>query len=262
VDTFKPSLPYLETHLTDHCNLNCKGCSHFSPIADEWFADATQHKNDMTQLSRLFSNIETIRLMGGEPLLRPNIEPFLFLTRASFPEANIRIVTNGILLGSMSESFWYACKTNNIRIEVTLYPPMVNRLEELTAISKVKKVEIWLHKKASFTKFINLAGDSDIKEGFQKCRRLMACPILKQGKIYYCFLLAGVGTFNKHFQTELPNCGFIDIYTPNLTGDEVIRLLEVPSQICAYCTGGWTLLPTQPWAQSERTIEEWAVDRQ
>jgi hypothetical protein len=28
-----------ETHMVDHCNLDCWGCSHFSPLADEWFAD-------------------------------------------------------------------------------------------------------------------------------------------------------------------------------------------------------------------------------
>lgn len=33
----KPSLDYVEFHLADHCNLNCRGCGHFSPIADETF---------------------------------------------------------------------------------------------------------------------------------------------------------------------------------------------------------------------------------
>jgi hypothetical protein len=82
----------------------------------------------------------------------------------------------------------------------------------------------------------------------------MACPLLKQGRIYYCFFPAVVDTFNKYFQMELPDCGFIDIYTSNLTGDEVKKLLETPSQICAYCTGGWTLLPTQPWEKSKKAI--------
>ena len=35
----RPVLDYVEFHLTDHCNLNCAGCTHFAPYADKRFAD-------------------------------------------------------------------------------------------------------------------------------------------------------------------------------------------------------------------------------
>ncbi len=36
----KGYIPYLETHLCDHCNLNCKGCGYCSPlVTKETFAD-------------------------------------------------------------------------------------------------------------------------------------------------------------------------------------------------------------------------------
>ena len=50
----KPALPYLEVHLVDHCNLNCKGCGHFSLIGEVWFADLDKYVQDMSQLKRLF----------------------------------------------------------------------------------------------------------------------------------------------------------------------------------------------------------------
>ncbi|MDR0605410.1 MAG: hypothetical protein LBG80_14010 [Bacteroidales bacterium] len=34
-----PFIAKVETHLADHCNLACKGCSHYSPIAPENIAD-------------------------------------------------------------------------------------------------------------------------------------------------------------------------------------------------------------------------------
>jgi len=258
VPDHKPSLPYLETHLTDHCNLNCKGCAHFSPIAKEWFADPDEHQKDMIQLSKLFSNIETIRLMGGEPLLHPNIEPFLSSTRASFPEANIRIVTNGILLSNMPEQFWDACRANNIQIEITFYPPMASKIAELS-LSKAKGIEFRLNKKKLFKKFVNLEGNSDIARGFHRCRRRMTCPMLRQGRIYCCFLPAVIGVFNKHFQAKIPSDGFIDIYELNLSGERAADLLNTPSQTCAYCTGGWDRPPTTLWTKSEKKIDEWTV---
>ena len=43
----KPDLTYLEIHLLDHCNLNCKGYGHFAPIAGKHFADLSEYERDM-----------------------------------------------------------------------------------------------------------------------------------------------------------------------------------------------------------------------
>jgi molybdenum cofactor biosynthesis enzyme MoaA len=73
-----PMLPYIvETHLVDHCNLNCKGCSHFaSLVPGEVFTDIEIFKRDIARLSQIFIDVYEIRLMGGEPLLHPDIDTF------------------------------------------------------------------------------------------------------------------------------------------------------------------------------------------
>ena len=224
----KSSLPYLEIQLTDHCNLNCKGCSYFSPIADEWFADPAEHEKDMNRLRELFADIKIIRLMGGEPLLHKNMEAFLFSTCLSFPDAEIRLVSNGSLLPRMQDGFWNACKTTNTILEITLYPPLLDKQEEFALIAKRKGVAIWFHKKTLFTPFINMAGNSDLKEGFRRCRQRMSCPMLKQGKIYYCFLSATISSFNKYFSERIPTKGFVSIYDLNVTGKCFIKILILP----------------------------------
>jgi molybdenum cofactor biosynthesis enzyme MoaA len=110
----KPFLRYVEVHLVDHCNLNCGGCSHFSPIAREWFADVDQYEKDMHRLAELFRNVNTVRLMGGEPLLHPQIESFVTITRHYLPKADVRVVTNGLLLPAMQEPFWEICRSNSV----------------------------------------------------------------------------------------------------------------------------------------------------
>jgi molybdenum cofactor biosynthesis enzyme MoaA len=47
-----------------------------------------------------------ILLMGGEPLLHPELERFFPAARTAFPSAKIKIVTNGILLSKKEDSFW------------------------------------------------------------------------------------------------------------------------------------------------------------
>lgn len=56
--TIANELPYLELHLTDHCNLNCDGCLHFSSMSPHHFADIEQFKADMMRLTQLFGNIQ------------------------------------------------------------------------------------------------------------------------------------------------------------------------------------------------------------
>ena len=60
-----------ELHIADHCNLKCKGCIHFSPLAEEKFLDTDIFQRDCQRIAELTDNnrLGKIRLMGGEPLL-------------------------------------------------------------------------------------------------------------------------------------------------------------------------------------------------
>ncbi len=43
-------IPYLETHIVDHCNLKCRGCTHFAPLADPYFKSIEEFENDLKRL--------------------------------------------------------------------------------------------------------------------------------------------------------------------------------------------------------------------
>lgn len=58
----KPLIGYLETHLYNKCNLNCKGCTHFSNIDDTEFMTIEEYEKNISLLSKLY-NINTFRLM-------------------------------------------------------------------------------------------------------------------------------------------------------------------------------------------------------
>jgi hypothetical protein len=47
-----------------------------------------------------------IRLVGGEPLLNPQIVDFLKAARASGIASQVMVTTNGLLLNSMKDAFW------------------------------------------------------------------------------------------------------------------------------------------------------------
>lgn len=67
IDLSLPFLNYLETNVVDHCNLNCKGCAHFSNIYDNNYVDLVDYERDIKLISQKF-NVYYFRILGGEPL--------------------------------------------------------------------------------------------------------------------------------------------------------------------------------------------------
>jgi molybdenum cofactor biosynthesis enzyme MoaA len=137
-----------DVHLVDHCNLHCKGCEHFSPLATKKFLDIETYKRDCSRLSELAVNcnennrgVTDISLLGGEPLLNPQTNDFIVITRKYFPIAEIRIVTNGILLPKQTELFWKCCYENNIEICISVYPIMIE-YSAINILAKKYKVKI------------------------------------------------------------------------------------------------------------------------
>lgn len=54
-----------EIALAEHCNLNCAGCDHFSPLAKPEYADLESMTRDFARLSKLFHGCaEEIHLLG------------------------------------------------------------------------------------------------------------------------------------------------------------------------------------------------------
>ncbi len=252
----KPVLPYLEMHVVDHCNLNCKGCSHFSPIADELFTDIDEFTNDLQQLSQLFSNIKVIRLMGGEPLLHPNITDFIRSTKFLFPNSNVDIVSNGILLPTMTNEFWSTCSQNSICIDLTIYPPFVENAKMWVEIARSNRVKIRIAEKPRFSALLNSSGDSDITRISEKCI-FPGFTMVRQGKLYHCWMPALVHYFNRQYNELIPSKDYLDIYDAKITGWDILSQIEKGSETCKYCTSGWNNVPFFEWARSLHDKAEW-----
>ena len=74
-----------EVHVAEHCNLSCRDCLHFSPLAKEEFLDIDEYRKDCARLSELFdSEVERLYLLGGEPLLHPNLVEIMKISREAF----------------------------------------------------------------------------------------------------------------------------------------------------------------------------------
>ncbi|MDR0927161.1 MAG: hypothetical protein LBO69_05280, partial [Ignavibacteria bacterium] len=72
--------------ITAHCNLNCRSCSTFCPVAEPGFTDANALQKDFNRLSALSDGtIREMIIYGGEPLLHNQINEIMLAARRSFP---------------------------------------------------------------------------------------------------------------------------------------------------------------------------------
>jgi len=132
----------LDVHLADHCNLNCKGCEHLSPLAEEKFLSLEIFERDCRRISELTSrHIKEISLLGGEPLLHPKIIDFIEIARKYFKKGKIQIATNGILLLKQSDLFWETLKKNDIRLCITVYSIKIDHVK-INQLRKKYNIEI------------------------------------------------------------------------------------------------------------------------
>jgi organic radical activating enzyme len=251
------NFPYiLETHLADHCNLNCKGCSHFSPLVNgEVFTDIEIFKRDMARLRQLFDNIYEIRLMGGEPLLHPELLSFFDVTRQTFPRARIALFTNGIRLLNMDDMFWDSCAQNQILVKLSYYPIDL-KIHEIKRKAKEKHVRIKTPRQIkSFFKHLNISGDSDPNTSFRNCRMMFKTPQLRDGKLYPCFFPAYVHFFSDYFNesiyaTENDSINLFEEVHPA----DILKFMDCQIPMCRWCL---TKRRYEEWGLSAKDIHEW-----
>lgn len=237
IDVNKPRMYYFEYHVSYHCNLNCKGCGHYSNIAPKEFGDFDRFKSDIHRLKELFWGIRSIRLMGGEPLLNPQLPDFCRVVRATFPDANIRIVSNGLLIPSINAEILAVMKENYIGFDITQYPPTSELREKIELRCLENGISYVMSDKVSqFFSIVNIDGDSDKKIEHNRCvsRR---CHFLENGKISVC----GMPILNKKYKDIISSSmpvfdqDIIDIYDSSLDGFALNEFLSKPIESCRYC---------------------------
>lgn len=107
----------LELNVVENCNLTCRSCSHLSPILPKRRVDAAVVERDLRLLSGHY-HAEWLKLVGGEPLLHPDLVSIADAIRRSGVADRIYLVTNGVLLPRMGPDLWEAMDW----VEVSLYP--------------------------------------------------------------------------------------------------------------------------------------------
>jgi SAM-dependent methyltransferase len=256
----KPVLYHFEVHITDHCNLNCRGCAHFSNLCEPKFADLAEFEADMHRMASLFSAVRQIYVLGGEPLLHPGVASFVRSARAAFPDTRICLMTNGTLVTRMSEVFWASLAETRVILLCDSYPIGLP-VEEIDRLGREHGVKVeWTVPREQFFRIpIDIAGGHDPASSFARCQGFNNCPIIRDGRLYPCAYAAYADVFKERFGIDGLTVSPADSVSIREGADPevVAEFLRRPIPWCANCD--MDRREFLEWGRSKREIGEWTV---
>lgn len=229
----KPILDYLEVEVTNKCNLRCKGCSHFICIDDSNPDDIESYYNDIKCLSTKYSNISAIRLLGGEPLLSKELGKYISITYKYFPNSDIWIVTNGILINKISSDLIKVIQDFSVSFSVSLYPQFFYMRNEIISWFEKNRIDYRINDSMMFFKYLSKQKNESAERVQENCYQ-RNCHFLRKGKISKCPLPLIIARLNNKFGTKYPTTDYVDIYS-NISAWEINKFLFSTTQLCEYC---------------------------
>ena len=260
--------PTLDVDVVSHCNLNCASCCHFSPAASPTFLSLEDYERDLEKLARIegiTTLFNAIVLMGGEPLLHPELPELVRTTRRHLPEATLWMTSNGLLLKRMGPEFWDAMRSADCKLVLALYPTGLD-YEALVALARAHGVRTGISggvtEDGTISRFLRTPLD---EEGLQDpTASFNRCPLggfslqLLDGKIFPCNRGALLGIANERFGTSFTHDkdDYLELDAIRSVEDiDTMRRRAHP--MCRYCAT--SLDERIEWRRSAVERDEWLM---
>ena len=104
-DQFGRTIEYLRISVTDRCNFRCQYCMPLEGLPWLPKADILRYE-EITEIVRQLAplGLRRIRLTGGEPTIRPQLDTLVRALRYIAGVEDIALSTNGVKLTEMAET--------------------------------------------------------------------------------------------------------------------------------------------------------------
>lgn len=252
-------LPYLDININYACNLSCEGCISLSNFDRKGYVNVETGEDWLKAWAKKLT-VDTICLFGGEPLMNPDILKWISLTRQYFPDAHLKVITNGYYLksqhidelsnaGNATLQISYHIKNDDTLIEI-IKSATSHRTWKLTAYDN----KVIFLKFANEDMFIQCANFGEFRKPYKGTKKDMEpwestdllasidhCgspknPILYNNRVYKCAPIANL-------QDALPS-GYSIKWNPYLeykgfgSEDDLQPLVDdfgKPNKICSMC---------------------------
>ncbi len=248
-----------ELHVVEHCNLRCAHCCNMSPYVEEHTLTVAAIE-EMCRTMAAHLEVDVFKIMGGEPLLHPDITGALHAIRRSGISGTVRLFTNGLLLHRMGDDFWEAL--DELTISNSASAP-VKPVVLQAARDKARSFGVVLNVKpvGEFSEVMRAerqGSDADVRRTYEGCWLRHRCLVVRGGRFFMCTRAAYATDFHHALlrdaypeDRDRALGDGVPLTTPDL-GEALLAYLNrtEPLASCRFCHGGAG--PVAPHAQLSR----------
>jgi len=282
----KPVLPFLETMVTYACNLSCAGCTNYSDYNMKGSVKWTQGKQWIEDWLDVV-DIPDFGLIGGEPLLNPELEEWIYGCRELMPDSQIRFTTNAVTFLENTQVLDWCADIGNCVFKFSIHENAEYAQSSIDYVfSKYNwqpivehginrwigpnNVRFQINKPTTFVKsFKGSYGNiyphcNNPEDAFTICVQ-KTCPLLYNGKIYKCSSIALLDRVLLDWQQPVTEnwVPYASEYSPlrvSSTAEEINQFIEnfgKPARICQMCPSAADLDSIIDHTLNVLTKKEW-----
>lgn len=198
-------------------------------------------------------------------MLNPEVTRIIKVVRNYFPDTDIELLTNGILMippyvESINETFWETCRENDIIIGVTIYPIGID-YEMIKRVCAEHGVRSYIYgnrtEQSCFDLYYLNPKRSGSKKNYYRCREMDFLQLVGN-RLFSCAPCAYVGHLNKAFGYDFEHRKGDYIEIDHMDSIFAVRLFRLRMKpFCKYC-----VFPHRQinWRKSKCRADEWVQE--
>lgn len=250
---------YVEIQLCDRCNLDCAYCSHLSPVSKPVTISLETLEAECRRLASV--GVDEVNLMGGEPLIHPQVIEAIKLTRSILPNIKLIVSTNGLLLPRMSKEFWQCCRDNRVVLRITPYPKAKNGTwNYFKYVWLIKKNHVKMESTGWRFGFrhqlLSEKAEYDATDNYLRCQ--LHCTQVRDATLWPCAYVAYAFNLNNKFGTNFQTSPADRLPLDGLTATDLRLWLLRTKPFCAHC--GIKDAKHVTWKRSNYARSEWLLE--
>lgn len=228
---------YIEVPITTKCSLRCKECANL--IQYYQHGENLDYKkiiNDIYRLSQVTEKIEMLRILGGEPLLHPNLKEIIAEILKIQNIENIQIVTNGTII--FNADIIHILRNKRVSVDISNYKGVSRNYNKLIEQLRKNKIRFITQEVFEWTEqgsFVSQElSQKELESVLNLCR--IDCISLFNGNIHLCPRSSHGNDLNIFKSNKLDYVNIRKAKTKKQVKQELFALLNRKSIVaCNFC---------------------------